>query len=590
MSLKLNYQLTSRERENFEGKKERILILNCKKCVSAELSEFNRKKCIRCILKSLNSLQDTNFNYLSLGISNAEIPFFRCTPILEYFKKLKKIKSVIEKIQNLRKKKCDLKTFQCKIFTNDYLDFSLSDDQYIDPIYVYNLISAKLDNYKINTKLESYCVRCERSLRYSLKALLKILKELKIVKEYIQFQKRIKNSTVNSNFYEKYFFSFEFGINELRYPKEIQRQYEENLIDEYNIGPHNLFKILIYKIPNEFEKLYNVKFAFESELEEIYHSKIINDISRNLELLNVDKIISLEDLIEIYEQKAIEYINSKYKFSKEKVKKLALLTTLQKLNIHKLFPFLVDDNVEEIFLDSPIDTIYIDHQKFGRCRTKTGFSSIELERIKTLIRLYSGKAIDYANPSIKLVLNNKFFYCRFAVDTEPISLNKFSLDIRKLNKNIFTIQDLLKNKTLSPNIAAYLYFNITRRTNLTVTGETNTGKTTLINALDLLIPKEFRKIYVESITESLNQSSYERHQLKYKVDSQENTFKQKFSKQNQIKKLLHRTPDIIYLGEILTKGEANAMFHCLAAGLRGFQTIHSNDLDSLINRFLFHFK
>ncbi|MFX0147550.1 MAG: hypothetical protein ACFE8E_07335, partial [Candidatus Hodarchaeota archaeon] len=25
-------------------------------------------------------------------------------------------------------------------------------------------------------------------------------------------------------------------------------------------------------------------------------------------------------------------------------------------------------------------------------------------------------------------------------------------------------------------------------------------------------------------------------------------------------------------------------------GLRGFQTIHSNDLDSLINRFLFHFK
>ena len=32
------------------------------------------------------------------------------------------------------------------------------------------------------------------------------------------------------------------------------------------------------------------------------------------------------------------------------------------------------------------------------------------------------------------------------------------------------------------------------------------------------------------------------------------------------------------------------MFHCLAAGLRGFQTIHSNTIDSLINRFLYHFK
>ncbi|MCK4379678.1 MAG: hypothetical protein KAW51_00960, partial [Candidatus Lokiarchaeota archaeon] len=47
--------------------------------------------------------------------------------------------------------------------------------------------------------------------------------------------------------------------------------------------------------------------------------------------------------------------------------------------------------------------------------------------------------------------------------------------------------------------------------------------------------------------------------------------------------------DIIYLGEILTKEEALAMFHCLAAGLRGFQTIHSKDIDSLMNRFLYHF-
>ena len=47
---------------------------------------------------------------------------------------------------------------------------------------------------------------------------------------------------------------------------------------------------------------------------------------------------------------------------------------------------------------------------------------------------------------------------------------------------------------------------------------------------------------------------------------------------------------IIFLGEILTKEEAEAMFHCLAAGLRGFQTIHSNTIDSLINRFLHHFK
>ena len=191
--------------------------------------------------------------------------------------------------------------------------------------------------------------------------------------------------------------------------------------------------------------------------------------------------------------------------------------------------------------------------------------------------------------SIKYVIKNKYFNCRFSIDVGPIQLNNFALDIRKLNKNILTIQDLLKNGTLSPIIAAFLYFNMIRKKNITVTGETDTGKTTFINALDLLTPKEFRKIYIENVIESLNQAEFNKHQLKFNVDSLDDS-DQKSSKSQQIKKLLHRTPDIIYLGEILTLNEGEALFHCLAAGLRGFQTIHANTINSLVNRFLFHFR
>jgi len=270
--------------------------------------------------------------------------------------------------------------------------------------------------------------------------------------------------------------------------------------------------------------------------------------------------------------------------------KIGFIAALKKLNFDKLFPLLIDDFIEEIFLDSPDDEIYINHQRYGRCRTSLRFNLKEIERIKTLFRLYSGKRLDFMNPTIKFVMKNKFFYCRFSIDVEPIQINNFALDIRKLNKNILTIQDLLKNGTLDSVIAAFLYFNILRRKNITVTGETDTGKTTLINAFDLLTPKEFRKIYIENIIESLNQFDYGKHQLKYKVNSLEGSIEEKYSKSTQIKTLLHRTPDIIYLGEILTKEEAKAMFHCLAAGLRGFQTIHSKNIDSLINRFLYHFK
>ncbi|MFX0141950.1 MAG: ATPase, T2SS/T4P/T4SS family, partial [Candidatus Hodarchaeota archaeon] len=263
---------------------------------------------------------------------------------------------------------------------------------------------------------------------------------------------------------------------------------------------------------------------------------------------------------------------------------------LKKLNLDKLFPLLIDDFIEEIFLDSPKDEIYINHQCYARCRTDIKFNLKEIDRIKTLFRLYSGKRLDFMNPIIKFVIKNKYFYCRFSIDVEPIQINNFALDIRKLNKNILTIQDLLKSRTIDSLIASFLYFNILRRKNITVTGETDTGKTTLINALDLLTPKEFRKIYIENITESLNQIEYGKHQLKYKVDSLDESIIEKYSKSNQIKTLLHRTPDIIFLGEILTKDEAKAMFHCLAAGLRGFQTIHSKNIDSLLNRFIYHFK
>ncbi|MFX0104014.1 MAG: ATPase, T2SS/T4P/T4SS family [Candidatus Hodarchaeota archaeon] len=364
---------------------------------------------------------------------------------------------------------------------------------------------------------------------------------------------------------------------------------DDKLLETYNTGKHDIFKVQIYEKSYENEKEYRVSFFYKGEPKEDYFEKIIQDIHQNTEISEFFHIIPLETLIEMYEAETIKILHSKYKFTESINKKIGFITALKKLNLEKLFSLLVDDFIEEIFLDSPEDEIYINHQSYSRCRTEIRFNTKEIERIKTYFRLYSGQRLDYMNPIIKFVIKNKYFYCRFAIDIEPIQVNNFALDIRKLNKNVLTIQDLLKMGTMDPLIASFLYFNILHRKNITVTGETDTGKTTLINALDLLTPKEFRKIYIEDITESLNQFEYGKHQLKYKVDSLEESIREKYSKSNQIKTLLHRTPDIIFLGEILTKDETEAMFHCLAAGLRGFQTIHSKNIDSLLNRFIYHF-
>lgn len=161
-----------------------------------------------------------------------------------------------------------------------------------------------------------------------------------------------------------------------------------------------------------------------------------------------------------------------------------------------------------------------------------------------------------------------------------------------MNKKIFTIPELIYKGMLSSELASFLYFCIFYRLNVTVAGITGSGKTTLINALDLLVPKFYRKIYVEETAESLDLLNIGHHQLKYIVsnsaDSDDISIKSS-SKVREIYKLLHRNPDVVYLGEILTANEAHAMFHCLSAGLRGFQTIHALSLDSLINRWIYHF-
>lgn len=569
------------EKENLAGKRELILFIDCNKCNSRKENISAEKGCVNCFCYNL--FLHKNANISSISWNDLLIESHQIEILLEYFRKIKKINKMVQKLVNVRTNKCRFEEFKCE-FSPKFTELQrIKESDYFDPLYVYKLIS-ELDSYSKKIKLNnSICRNCLIYIKKLLKYILEIFNNLRV----IQYFKNYRNKEVN--FFEHLFSKNIYIDNNIHEFQEHDLRESELLVKTYNIGNYNTFQVNIYRRLFENEKLYTIKIFFEEDNEQDYFEKIVKDLRVNIEDAEFDRIIPLETLINIYKDESIELLKSKYNLPELEIKRIGLLAALKKLYLDKIFPLLVDDLVEEIFLDSPYDNIYINHQKYGRCRTKIKFTSIEIERLKTLARLYSGKRLDYMNPSIKLAIKNDYFYCRFAIDVDPIQLHNFALDIRKLNRNIFTIQDLLKNRTLDSLMAAFLYFNVLRKTNITITGETDTGKTTLINTLDLLTPKEFRKIYVENVTESLKQFDFGKHQLKYQVDSLEDHLTQKYSKSNIIKTLLHRTPDIIYLGEILTKEESEAMFHCLAAGLKGFQTIHGSNIDSLMNRFLYHF-
>jgi len=562
----------------------KVLKILCEKC-SKKKETFLNDNCINCIFEKYNKFQNKEIKSIYLN----SFDFLIDHEIIIYFENYKilinELKRILKNLLNF-KTQCNYKDFKCNIFIG--LESLLKTIKTIqNPIIIYNKI-IKYESEINHFEIKNYCKECFKKIKTNISLIKKKIANLEVIKKY-------KNYNLKKDLYEEYtnFYDFLFTklvkSTDIKSKKEV-KEFNKKLIEDYKIQKYGIYKISIYELENEIEKKYVYKKYYQETINQDYFNKILIYTYENLELIKLNQIVSIENLINSYYFKAIKKIDEKFKISNNDKKKIALLVAIKILNLNKIFALLLDDNIEEIFLDSPYDKIYINHKIFGRCRTLIDFTGNEIERIKTFLRLYSGKRLDYSNPNIKFVLSNKFFYCRFTCDIAPINFKNFSLDIRKLNKNIFTIQDLLYYKTLSPKIASFLYYCILKKINITVTGKTDSGKTTLINSLDLLTPKEFRKIYIENAIESLDQHHLEKHQLKFEVDSlsEENDINKQ--KSGQIKKLLHRTPDIIYLGEILTQEECHAMFHCLTVGLKGFQTIHSNGIDSLINRFLFHFQ
>lgn len=267
--------------------------------------------------------------------------------------------------------------------------------------------------------------------------------------------------------------------------------------------------------------------------------------------------------------------------------KLADVATYRLLGIYKIAPFLVDEQVEEFFLDKPSTYVYLIHTKWGRCRSSVKLSERDVERIVTHLKMESGRSLDYEKPSLKCEVITAHFHVRASVDAPPLSADGVSLDFRKLRKKVWTLPELVDNGTLSSELAAYLVLCLFRRRNLTIVGEPNTGKTTLANALDLCTPPHWRKIYVEDVIESASQRELGKHQVRLRVAPLESG-PRGTSKSLEVLKLLHRSPDFVVLSEVQTPEHTKALFQALGAGLRGIQTCHASTIDGLLRRWVLH--
>ncbi len=244
-----------------------------------------------------------------------------------------------------------------------------------------------------------------------------------------------------------------------------------------------------------------------------------------------------------------------------------------------LEPIIRDNYVEDISC-SGLGNIFIEHKIFGGLRATIGFETHEgLD--KFVIQLAEGikHPVTFRNPCVDATLaDGSRINIVYGID---VSKRGSNFTIRKFQPIPMSILELVESGALNYEMAAYLSIVIQEQMNLWVSGETASGKTTLMNALATFIPPESKIVSIEDTPEvQVPHPNWIRGVTRESAKSSEASAVSMF---DLLKAALRQRPNIIIVGEI--RGEEGAIaFQGMQTGHASMSTFHAATVTKLIQR------
>jgi flagellar protein FlaI len=311
------------------------------------------------------------------------------------------------------------------------------------------------------------------------------------------------------------------------------------------------------------------------------------DLLKQIKDLIVDRMdVSLEVLrnpekMEEYLREQIKQIFKKFKreIPEQSEDKFIYYMKRDFLGYGKIDLLIRDENIEDVSCNGVRTPIYVWHRKYESIPTNILYET-EAELDKTVIRLAyrSGRQISISHPIMQGTLPEGF---RVQLTLKEISKRGDTFTIRKFRENPFTIVDLIKYGTLSPEIAAYLWILVENGRSIMICGATASGKTTLLNSLSMFIKPEMKVITIEEVRELRLHENWIPliPRPSYQPGVSEITLF------DLLKASLRQRPDYIVVGEVRGE-EAYTLFQAIATGHGGLCTIHSDSVEYAIKRLL----
>ena len=237
-----------------------------------------------------------------------------------------------------------------------------------------------------------------------------------------------------------------------------------------------------------------------------------------------------------------------------------------------------DDDITEVMINGT-DEIFI--EKSGKIqRLNQSFDSQrKLEDIIQRIVGRAGREVNQSNPIVDTRLPDG---SRVSVVLPPVALKGPTLTIRKFSKIPMTVEQLIKYKSITPQIAKVLETLVKAKYNIFISGGTGSGKTTFFNALSNYIPNTERVITIEDSAEL--QIVGIDNLVKLETRNSNSSGKGSITIRDLIKTSLRMRPERIIVGEV-RGAEALDMLQAMNTGHDGsLSTGHANSTVDMLSR------